>query len=439
MDRLLALVALQRQAEEAESKAAFYHVVVNHCGKVIPCAQALIWTNGVTGPSLEKISGHAILDPNGPYALDLIARINDLGWTKGNVSTENPKPVVINAAGQAESLSRLFVPLRTNHDGLMGGILLERAAPFAESEILLAGELGASCAPILELHMLRDRGRAAWSVTRFFRSSSRTGAIAAGACLALFFCPVRMSVTAPVEIVPVDPVYVTAPFDGLIASVEVAPSAPVSAGDILLRFDETVLKSDMDLAEQELAMAQSSLSRLSRESLSAPEKKADLGALDSAIREKKIRYEYTRSILERGRIVSPARGVAIFPDKSVLEGHPVHAGDVLMKIADPSKVEAMIRVPVDSMIEMGPTSEVGFFLNVHPSRRYKAEILTTGYEAGHDPDGLVTYKIRASVVDAPERLDIGWTGTAKIRAGWTMLGLDILRRPFVVFRQITGW
>jgi multidrug efflux pump subunit AcrA (membrane-fusion protein) len=63
----------------------------------------------------------------------------------------------------------------------------------------------------------------------------------------------------------------------------VEPGEDVEQGQVVVNMDDTVLRADMDLAEQTLEVAISSLSRLRRESLSIPEKKAELSQLESDI------------------------------------------------------------------------------------------------------------------------------------------------------------
>ena len=109
-----------------------------------------------------------------------------------------------------------------------------------------------------------------------------------------------------------------------------------------------------------------------------------------------------------------------------------------MTIADPSRYELLIRVPVDAMIEIPQEGNVSFFLNISPLRSHKGAIRSVGYQAGADPDGLITYKVLAELPEDARDMRIGWKGTAHVKGDWTILSYAILRRPFITLRNLIG-
>ena len=243
---------------------------------------------------------------------------------------------------------------------------------------------------------------------------------------------------APAELIAQDPSVVSIPFDGILDDVKVRPGETVEAGDILAHMDKTTLEGQMEMAEQTLSAAQESLSRLSREALKMPEKKTELNMVQSEIRSRKIDYEHARKLWERSDIAAPKDGVAIFSDANVLEGRPVRTGEKIMLIADPKDSELLIRIPVDAMIPVNKDRPVHFYLNISPLSSRIAEIVSIGYQASADADGLLTYKIRAKLDGEQDNLRIGWKGTAKVQGDWSILAYALLRRPLITLRNITG-
>ncbi|MCB1550624.1 MAG: HlyD family efflux transporter periplasmic adaptor subunit [Alphaproteobacteria bacterium] len=428
MDKLLTLLTLARQAQEAETRSEFLHVVVNQSNKLISYRQALVWSQRFFGPELEKISGNAVLDPKGPYALSILDQLKTLDKDKIGIQKKQ---------NETDQSYLTFVPFKTKQDGLLGGLILEHETAYTDDENKIIEELVQSYSPIFALHDLRRMATFPHRIKNIFHRQSKFRKIAIIVALALLFFPVRTSITAPIEIVPKDADYMTSPMDGLVSAVLVEPGEEVEQGQVIVNMDDTVLRADMDLAEQTLEVAISSLSRLRRESLSIPEKKAELSQLESDIAEKKIKLDYTKTLLARSEIKAQRSGIAIFSAKESLEGHPVHAGDVLIKIADPVHIEALIRVPVEAMIPVTNQADVNFFLSVQPSKSYRATIRNIGYESSLDADGLSTYKIIADL-HGQENLKIGWKGQAKIRTSWSILFLDLLRRPVLFVRQLSG-
>lgn len=108
-----------------------------------------------------------------------------------------------------------------------------------------------------------------------------------------------------------------------------------------------------------------------------------------------------------------------------------------MMIANPQTLELLVRVPADAMIPLEKNADVSFYANAAPLRAYAGATLNAGYQASADPDGLMTYKLRAQL-DSDDDLRIGWKGTAKIYGEWTILGYSLLRRPLIALRNLTG-
>lgn len=429
MDKLLTLLTLQRQAQEAASRTALLHIIANESRKLLPYRQVIVWTTHAGQVTLETISGNAVLDQHGAYAQNIKKEIkvqNAKSRSGGNISE----------IGQDESgTHRTLVPFVSSQAGLLGGMYLETDVPLSDSDKELAAELAKSYAPFLELFDLRSRG--AWHVV-LKQIVQRKYIVPGLLVLALF--PVRLSVTASVEIVPEDAEIITAPFSGIIQKVEVTPGNEVVAGDVVVTMDSTSLEADAELAGQDLKLSSEQISKARRQALSITgkqETRPDIGRLEAEREEKEIKFRYANEMREKSRIKASRSGVAIFTDKTILEGQPVQAGDEIMKVADPKKAEALVRIPVGALIPFDETAPVTFFLSVNPLGDYSANITSIGYEASPDADGLLSYKVRASI-PAGRDIRIGWKGTARIKGHWTVLSYAVLRRPILSVRQMLG-
>ena len=113
-------------------------------------------------------------------------------------------------------------------------------------------------------------------------------------------------------------------------------------------------------------------------------------------------------------------------------------GEKLMLIANPNDTELLIRIPIDSLLPISEKSKTSFYLNVTPLSSYCATIKSIGYQASPDPDGLLTYKMRADIKQKDKDLRIGWKGTAKIKSNWSILGYAVLRKPLIALRNLLG-
>ncbi|WP_162873858.1 biotin/lipoyl-binding protein, partial [Pseudomonas viridiflava] len=91
---------------------------------------------------------------------------------------------------------------------------------------------------------------------RFNRKRQALLVILALLCLLI---PVRQSVLAPAEVVPLGGRVVAAPLDGVVTEFLVKPNQIVKTGDLLLRFENTTLKAQADVAERALNVAEAEL------------------------------------------------------------------------------------------------------------------------------------------------------------------------------------
>lgn len=442
MEKLLTLLDLHKQASMAPDTKSFEFAALNQTHKLVPYKQAVSWTRTDLGIKIEGVSGNVSLDQNGSYAQ----------WLKKHLKkhtvpelAENPENNVLcyshdnmAPADQADwkeyaSAHGAAITFRTPQDGILGGLWLERDKAFDDMEKILLEEISLLYAQTLSLLKLREKAR----FLSFYKRLKKHKAILWVVLIALCFLPVRLSITAPAEIVAQSPTVITVPYDGVLDKIMVKPGETIRPDQILFEMDRTELDGEIKSSEQALKTAQKNLSRIRRESLREPEKKADITKLSSEIEARKIEYNHARQLIEKSTMRATKPGVAIFSDSNDFEGRPVRTGEKVMVIADPENIELLIKVPMDNMVPISKEDAVSFYLNVSPLQGYEAEIISMGYQAGIDPDGLLTYKIRARILDQSD-IRIGWKGTAKIKGEWSILSYSILRRPLAIFRHITG-
>lgn len=437
MDKALQLIDLQKQVLAAKSLEALGFVIANKTHALVRYSQAVFWTGEAERLVLRAASGGGEVDAKGPYTQWMQAVL------KAALSAPGKCVQLVGPDQQPADLGKhwaeyaaphaVFIRLETEEDGPLGGVWLERDTPFHEAELTILNELQSVFSAALALQVLRRK-------TSFMASLLPSGKYKRYALLALLAAscfPVKLTITAPAEIVAQNAGLVSAPFDGVIESITLSPGANVAAGDVLAVMERQGLESKMRAAEQALSVAQTALARLRREALLAPEKKTELEKLKAEIDLKTIEYDFARDMLQRAEIKAPQAGVAIFADPGSLIGKPIATGEAIMQVADPARAVLLIRVPVEAMLAVDNTAPVRFSMNVSPLSGHRAVIESIGYQASADADGLLTYKVRAALPEgyAPR---IGWKGSAKIYGDWSILAYAVLRRPLISLRNITG-
>ena len=433
MNKALDFIEIQRQALDAKSQKALAFVIVNQTLKLIPYKQAIFWT-GDTSPKVEAVSGNATIDEKAPYGMWFKNIVRKHSGSSEDTVTLSAKDVLADNDEKWCAGHIAIVSLHNGQGDKIGGLWIERDTAFKDSETALLSELKPAWETQLALLRLENK-KHLFSGWQGLRRRQKYFWIAV---LLLMFMPVQVKITAPAEIVAQEKMVATAPYEGIVRKVLVKPGEQVEQEQVLAVMESEKLAAEARATEQALETARSSLSRIKREALSAPEKKADINVLENEIKAKEIEYEYAQSKLERSEIKSPRSGVAIFSDANQFEGKPVVTGDTIMEIAAPGDIELLVRVPVDALAPFDENASIDVYLNVAPLKKIKAEITTVGYQASPDPDGLLTYKLRAKLDSTPQDIRIGWKGTAKIHGEWTILAYSILRRPLIALRRLGG-
>ncbi len=441
MDKILTFLDLQKQASQASDIKSFEFIALNQTNKLVPYKQAIFWIKTDFGITLSGVSGNISLDKNGPYAEWLKSFIKKIALPAHETAPE-ASVFLFSHDTQNQSWNEysgaygVFIVFKTAQEGISGGLWLERETPFNDAEQATLEEL--ACLYSQTYALLNLRRKALLSAP--WKKMEKHHKLLTIAFIFLCLFPVRLTLTGSAEIVAQNPTVMTIPYDGVLDKIMVKPGDKIAQGQSVFTMDSTDLDSKIEASAQALKTAHANLSRLRKESLSAPEKKAEINKLLSEIAAKKIENDYAQKHMEKSIVQSSVAGLAIFSDSNEFEGQPLKTGESIMMIANSEHIELLIKAPINNMIPITKESPIKFYLNVSPLRGYSAQIISMGYQASPDPDGILTYKIRAHIKTDKNKdtLRIGWKGTAKIKGSWSILSYAVLRRPLISLRNITG-
>ncbi|MFJ4246902.1 efflux RND transporter periplasmic adaptor subunit [Pseudomonas sp. NPDC089741] len=256
---------------------------------------------------------------------------------------------------------------------------------------------------------------------------------------ALLLLPVRQTALAPTEIVSRQAQIISSPIDGVIEKIQVRPNQPVDAGTPLFSLDETTLRSRAEVLGKEVAVADAELQAASQRAFDNPQSKSELTLLAGRSQQRRAELAAVQAQLKRTQVLSPRGGVAVFSDPNDWLGKPVVTGERIMQVADPTQPAMLIQLAVADAIALETGAEVTLFLTAYPLAPLKGKILETSYQARPSDEGVVAYRLLASIDGVPEHARLGLHGTAKIYGGRVMLGYYLLRRPLATLRAWSGW
>lgn len=312
------------------------------------------------------------------------------------------------------------------------GVLLLAEQPLEEGPVAIASRIAATAAHAATVLAHRSAGRA-----RSPRAKLVAGLLAAGAVVALAW-PVSMTALAPLEVQPRDGFLVAAPIDGVIDEIVVAPNASVKAGDLIVRYVDTVPRNQLQLAEREVSVADARLRQLLQTSFVDERAKRELAQARAELALKVADRDFARDTFERSQIRAPRDGIVIFADKKEWAGRPVSTGQRILEVADPRKVQPTAQLPVAEVLDLAPGARIRVYLDGDPLRPLEATLVSMSHQAKvAEPQGLA-YRVEGEFAPdiMPPRL--GVRGTAQLFGGRAPLAYYLFRRPLIWLRQKVG-
>ena len=441
------LLAYEGRLRTARSAEELEFLLVNEPFALLPYHQAFLWKPDVLGrPVLAAASGLVEIDVNAPFALWFSRAAGFATGTAGEapvrVLADADFPGELDDGAEWMPHHALVIVLKTPAGEPLGGLWFGRHTPFSEDEVALGAWLGQQSEFALwawRREQLALQSRIAALSPARWRALSRPKKLGLlGLLAAALLVPVRLSVLAPAEVAPQKPNPVTAPVDGVVAQILVAPNQAVRAGTQLVEIDDTATRNRLLVAKKTLDVARADFARAAGKAFADDSSKSELQLLDSRVRERSAEVAYLTELLARLKLQAPADGIALFADAEEWRGKPVQVGERIMTVADPARVALTVYVSPEDAITLDPGAEVKMYLNISPLASYDAAITQSSYETGTSPEGHPAYVVKAAFAkeDAPPRL--GLKGTAKIYAGRVPLIYYLLRKPLRTLRHALG-
>jgi hypothetical protein len=468
---LATLLDLSRRARQASSEAELGFLLVNDTLPLAPYRQAALWR---ADRGLQALSGLVQPEANAPYAQwlkGLAGHLKTAGTAQATAGLEPGGPSTgadaspsnqgarpFTAQDLPEPLARewaewwpahgLWLPLSGTAQPahpIQAALLLARDEPWSDAETALLSEWGSTWWHAL-LALRRSQKRPWWRPWGRDTAGAldtrrawwnRPFLVAAVALAAASFVPVRLSVLAPGELVPVNPLIVRAPLDGVVDVFHVKPNQQVKKGEPLFGFDEALIQSRLDVANQALATASTEYRQTMQQALTDPRVRPQLATLTGRIQEKRAEVSYLREQLTRARVLAPQDGVALFDDPSEWIGKPVTVGERILRIAATGDVEVEAWLPLADAIALEPGAPLQLYLNARPLEPVSARLRYMAHDAVQRPDGSYAYRVRATL-DAATAHRVGLKGTAKLQGEWVPAIWWVMRRPVSTLRSTLG-
>lgn len=436
---LATLTHLEGQVRAATTLEELQFVAVNETRRLVPYEQAVLLSPTDSDAAHYRAtvaSSVAVIDRDAPMMVWLEAVVQVV-----REGQPGDLPILVEQETMPDSLRAgwhefvhghvLWCPLKHPDNTVLGGLWIERESPWQENDVTIVHRLAGSFAYAWKALSKRN---VRWTA-RLTRPSMLLMAVA---MLALLCLPVQMSTVAPVKVVAKDPVIVSAPMDGVIAEVVIPPNTLVQQDRLLLRYDDTNIRNQFRVTEQQLAVARAEHAQAIQSGFGDPARKADVPLKAAEVSLKETELEYAQEMLGQVEVRAPQAGVALYTDKADWVGKPVSVGERIMEIADPGRIELRIDLPVHDALMLHDGGEVLAFFDALPLESFPGSVSRTSYHAEVLPGDILAYRVMADLPAVDPRIRIGWQGSAKVYGERGPLAFLLFRRPFTAIRQFLG-
>ncbi len=442
LQAIFTLLQLEPQARMAQSVKELQFLAVNETRRLLPYRQAFLFTSGSTPQKpcqLETASSVPVVQRDAPLT-QWLERTLHTYREKGDkpktqrFSQDDCSPDLKKEWKEFSFAHVLWCPLMLPDKTFLGGLWLAKETPWEDSEATVAQRLTDTYAHAWgalagKKKITGNKGNIrTWLVWLAFLASIITLAL-----------PINLSTLAPVEVVAKHPAIVSAPMDGIIAEILAPPNTFVQKGQTIFLYENTNLRNQYEVAEQNLSKAIAEYHKATQEAFSTDESDAHIPLLKAEVQLQETEREYALERLDQVEVKATKTGLLLYSDESDWIGRPIEAGERVMEIADTEHIELAIELPVVDAIVLKEQAPIDVFLDAKPLETLTASLTHASYQAVQLPEHILAYRVTGTLQHVPKDIRIGWRGTAKIYGEETTVFFLLFRRPISTTRQYLGF
>ncbi len=440
-ESLRALLVVEEAARNATSIEELYFLLSNQIRKLTRARQVFVFRED-RRLSVVNISGLPAVDRVAPVVRGTEGIVSDVKNNR-DISESQLLDLQSYPALRSEFLRSypysklMWIPLQLSDAQLFGGVLLASEQEWSKSDFAIASRLAATYSHALAFLQVTPKTRKKLHGKNSFRK--RLAGIVGIAALVGMLIPIPMIAMAPVEVTAANPFVVSAPINGVIEDILVKPNDTVTAGQPIVRFDQTALRNQLEVAERQVRVAEASRKKANQLAFSDSQGRYDLNIAIAEHQLKIAEFEFAQEKLLQATLSADRAGVAIFADRQELIGKPTTIGERIMYIADPNQVELAISLDVNDSIALKPGGNVRVFLDSDPLTAHGAIIKFANYQSQIGASNALVFKVVADLSgDVQSVPRLGARGTAQLFGSDVPLGIYLFRRPISALRQWIG-
>ncbi len=427
----------------AESRQELEFRILNRTVALCPYDRASLWAMDGRKPALIGVSGKSSVDKYSELAAkwrDCIAAFSENGKNavvnEAIFESDADKEAWKQLGEKTSGLSVLWLPIYSRKK-LKAGLWLERwgEKQWQAAELKLFQPLtlgyGAAWEKLDRPGMGSRLAKGAFSRGRFL-------AFVAVMLALLIFVRLPLRVVAPCTVVAKDPLVVTAPLNGVVEEVVVEPGQSVDQGELLFIYDKRVALEELEVAEQQVRIIESSLNRSRMLAFGDEEARAEIAILEHRLEQEKARLELAEYNVSRLEVTADLAGQVVIDDPHEWRGRPVVIGERVLELVKSEHSKLRIWLPDDDNVDFDEERQLKVFLNAFPDSSLRADLAYVAPNVGLSPDGVPSVMAEAQWRDLDRELKIGLQGTAVLYGDRVSLAYWLLRKPWAWMNRVLG-
>ena len=256
---------------------------------------------------------------------------------------------------------------------------------------------------------------------------------------ALFLIHIPLRIVAPCEIVPKEPVMITAPLEGIVEEVIVRPGQDILAGQVLFVYDKRVPLQELKVAQKQVQIIQSELNRAITLSFKDARSLPEIATLRIKLQKEQLRLELAEYQVDKLEVSSPMDGIAMLDSPEQWRGKPVRIGERVLVVSSPKMTKVRLWIPESDNVILDRSKPLKIFLNVSPEHSINAKLDYIADYTQMTDKGIPSFVSEAEWENDEVNVKMGLKGTAILYGQEVSLFYWIVRRPWANLRSMIGF
>lgn len=427
------------RAIRAKGSKNLFFTFVNDPVRLFHFDRATLWSLKRKTPKLIAVSGHDSFPKATLFSTQFTSLIKKIPNLKQIQKVQiDPQELDLKMAGSRPAL--FWLPFKNDAGDVHLGLLIEY---WQSDKQLMPGEdllklanttLFSSYANLFSKIEPTYSFLSRWGVEQ----KKLWGYLLLGTLILLIGIRVPLRIVAPCEVVPNEPLLVTAPLEGIIQHVLVKPGEMVQKGTLLFEYEREAPLKQLESARKEVAQNEAEVKRSLVQGLTDEKARDELAIYQLKLEKGKVALALAEYQASRLEAKAPEAGVVMLDAPDQWRGKPVKIGEKVLMLSDPNNTKLRMWLPEDDNILLDFNRPIKVFLNVAPTGSYLAKLIYIANESSVDAKQMASFIAEASWIEAHEGAKLGLKGSAILYGDNVSLIYYLFRRPIAKFRHLFG-